>query len=231
MDYDVFEQKFWPKIGTRRTAKKISPTLVWTEIYSVIKGGQRSCDFWMGFLPKHVYLKSEASDFLYLAEKKAIYYIFLEYEKWKAEQRAYDFMDVVNHIQKRLWHNGAYKRMQMDYLMVDEVQDLTPKTLQILLKLTAHNVFFAGDTAQTIAKGVGARFLDLRHIFSGLDFEVPRIVQLTTNYRSHGRILDLANSVVSLIELFFPKTIDKLVKEESDKDGMKPLVIMPLDGR
>jgi hypothetical protein len=43
--------------------------------------------------------------------------------------------------------------------------------------------------------------------------------------------LDVANSVVSLIELFFPKTIDKLVKEESDNDGMKPLVIMPLDPR
>ena len=101
----------------------------------------------MGYLPKHIYLKDEATDFLYLNEKKAIYYIFLEYEKWKAEQRAYDFMDVVNHIQKRLWYGEAMKRMKMDYLMVDEVQDLTPKTLQILLKLTSHNVFFAGDTA------------------------------------------------------------------------------------
>ena len=54
-------------------------------------------------------------------------------------------------------------------------------------------------------------------------------MQLTKNYRSHGRILDLANSVVSLIELLFPKTIDKLVKEESEQDGLKPLVIMPLD--
>ena len=50
---------------------------------------------------------------------------------------------------------------------------------------------------------------------------VPKIIQLTKNYRSHGRILDVANSVVNLIELFFPKTIDKLIKEESDSDGMK----------
>ncbi|CDW72543.1 lupus brain antigen [Stylonychia lemnae] len=231
VDYDTFEQKFWPKIITRKNLKKFSPTLVWTEIYSVIKGGMQSGLYYMGYLPRDVYIKEEASEFLYLDEKKAIYYIFLEYEKWKAEQRAYDFMDIVNHIQKRLWYGETVRRMKMDYLMVDEVQDLTPKTLQILLKLTAHNVFFAGDTAQTIAKGVGARFLDLRHIFSSLNVEVPKIVQLATNYRSHGKILDLANSVVSLIELFFPKTIDKLVKEESDKDGMKPLVIMPLDGR
>jgi hypothetical protein len=78
---------------------------------------------------------------------------------------------------------------------------------------------------------VGARFLDLRHIFANVDYETPKIVQLTKNYRSHGRILDVANSVVDLIELFFPKTIDKLQKEESELSGMIPLVIMPLDNR
>ena len=36
---------------------------------------------------------------------------------------------------------------------------------------------------------------------------------MTKNFRSHSRILDLANSIVSLVELLFPKTIDKLKKE------------------
>jgi len=31
--------------------------------------------------------------------------------------------------------------------MIDEVQDLTPKTLQILLGLTNKKSYFAGDTA------------------------------------------------------------------------------------
>jgi len=48
---------------------------------------------------------------------------------------------------------------------------------------------------------------------------------LTQNFRSHGRILDLANSVVSLLELLFPQTIDKLGKESSPLDGPKPIVI------
>jgi hypothetical protein len=51
------------------------------------------------------------------------------------------------------------------------------------------------------------------------------VLQLTKNFRSHSRILDLANSVVSLLELLFPKTIDKLIKETSDKDGPKPIII------
>jgi len=149
---------------------------VWTEIYSVIKGGMKSCGYYLGYLPKHDYVESQGSGFLKKDERRLIYYLFLEYERWKKEVNAYDFMDIINHLQKRLWYGDTLKRMQMDYLMVDEVQDLTPKTLQVLLRLTSHKVFFAGDTAQTIAKGVGARFLDLREIFLQLDFKVPQII-------------------------------------------------------
>ena len=35
----------------------------------------------------------------------------------------------------------------------------------------------------------------------------------------------MANSVVSLVELMFPKTIDKLQKEMSELDGPKPICI------
>lgn len=113
----------------------------------------------------------------------------------------------------------------MDYLMIDEVQDLTPATLELLIRLTKNKVFFAGDTAQTIAKGVGARFSDLKCVFKQLDIN---IIQLTTNYRSHGKILALANSVVSIIETLFPFSIDKLKKEESESDGLRPILLTAL---
>lgn len=45
------------------------------------------------------------------------------------------------------------------------------------------------------------------------------------NFRSHNRILHLANSLISAIELFFPQTIDKLIKERSDVEGLKPIVL------
>ena len=54
---------------------------------------------------------------------------------------------------------------------------------------------------------------------------MPKVLQLAKNFRSHARILDLANSVVSLLELLFPLTIDKLVKERSDNDGPRPIVV------
>ncbi len=55
--------------------------------------------------------------------------------------------------------------------------------------------------------------------------QIPIVKQLTVNFRSHTRILELANSVITLIEKFFPKTIDKLKKERSNIDGMKPIIL------
>jgi superfamily I DNA/RNA helicase len=46
--------------------------------------------------------------------------------------------------------------------MVDEVQDLTQNAISLFMMLAEKNVFFSGDTAQTIAKGVGFRFFDLK---------------------------------------------------------------------
>jgi hypothetical protein len=75
-----------------------------------------------------------------------------------------------------------------------------------------HGVFYAGDTAQTIASGVGFRFCDLKNLFnpkmidSTLALSKPVVKQLTVNFRSHNNILQLANSVVSTLEILFPKT-------------------------
>ena len=81
-----------------------------------------------------------------------------------------------------------------------------------------YGVFYSGDTAQTIAKGIGFRFCDLKNLFdpkqfdSSLTLSRPVVKQLTINFRSHNNILQLANSIVSSIEILFPKTIDRLNK-------------------
>lgn len=52
---------------------------------------------------------------------------------------------------------------------------------------------------------------------------VPKVCQLSINFRSHSKILDLANSIIGVIETLFPQTIDKLYKEKSTIDGMRPV--------
>jgi superfamily I DNA/RNA helicase len=59
----------------------------------------------------------------------------------------------------------------------------------------------------------------------GKAFKTPLVIQLLKNFRSHSKILNLANSVVSLLELLFPKTVDKMLKETSELDGPKPVII------
>ncbi len=102
--------------------------------------------------------------------------------------------------------------------MIDEVQDLPHAILYLLSKTATYGVFYSGDTAQTIAKGVGFRFCDLRSLFNpqvfnnSLALKPPIMKHLTVNFRSHNNILQLANSIVSCIEILFPKTIDGMKK-------------------
>lgn len=87
--------------------------------------------------------------------------------------------------------------------MIDEVQDLPHAIVYLLSKTALYGVFYSGDTAQTIAKGVGFRFCDLKSLFdprlfdSSLELKKPCVKHLTVNFRSHNNILQLANSVVS----------------------------------
>ena len=89
--------------------------------------------------------------------------------------------------------------------MIDEVQDLPHAILYLLSKTATYGVFYSGDTAQTIAKGVGFRFCDLKTLFNSnafdasLNLKAPVIKHLTINFRSHNNILQLANSIVSSI--------------------------------
>lgn len=141
-------------------------------------------------------------------------------------------MDVVNHLLQETEFYG-YSGPKMNYIFIDEVQDLTTATIFLLSKMVTNNIFYCGDTAQAITKGVDFRFEDIKFIFnreycrSAIQMEPPvDPINLTVNFRSHNNILQLANGVISTIEELFPKAITKLKKkEQSDLFGPKPYVI------
>ena len=169
---------------------------------------------------------TQTTTHLTTAEREKIYHIFLNYERWLVRNSYFDSSDLVNHCLSQMrWY--GYRGNPIHFMMCDEVQDLPPATLHLLLKITEQNIFFSGDTAQTIAQGVNFRFADLKKLFNQANMVsgLPFIKQLTINFRSHARILDLANSVIRVLEIFFPNTIDKLKKEKSDIDGLKPIIL------
>lgn len=237
IDFEFFERNFWPAVVKKYPHFHTPAIVVWSEMMSYIKGSSDSHQYLGWYLPRYVYRnkESEKKTFLSTEVKDNIWDIFTMYERWKTREGAYDFMDVVNYILVQLKYRG-YSGQPIHYMMIDEVQDLSHATILLLSKVTEHGLFFSGDTAQTIAKGVGLRFSDLGSIFdrdegmfSTQICKPPSVHQLTINFRSHGRILDLANSIVNLIEKFFPKTIDRLKKEKSNIDGPKPILLADID--
>ncbi len=182
IEYDYFFTHFWQaNVLKRYYNPPASPMMVWSEIMSTIKGNPNVYLHDNQWLSRDHYLESAASKNTMIAEKNKrwIYDIFLDYEGWKDQQGGYDFMDVVNHVLKQI-HNFGYNGTPIHFLMIDEVQDLSPATLFLLMKVTEQGVFFAGDTAQTIAKGVGIRFCDLSTLFDGTGlYTKPTVHQLT----------------------------------------------------
>jgi superfamily I DNA and RNA helicase len=73
-------------------------------------------------------------------------------------------MTLVNYSLSDIRING-YNGPMINYLFMDEVQDLPPAILYILTKITKNGLFYAGDTAQSIVKGVNFKFKDIEKIF------------------------------------------------------------------
>lgn len=98
----------------------------------------------------------------------------------------------------------------------------------LLAKLakSPNNIMLAGDTAQSIAVGVGFRFVDCRQVlyesFSGTQ---PVLEKLCENYRSHSGVLQLAASVVELLYRFFSDSLDRLPPDFGLFQGPKPILM------
>lgn len=111
----------------------------------------------------------------------------------------------------------------------------------------ANGLFWAGDTAQTIAVGCSFRLDDLKaflYRFEGRSQQPSppgqkrregvvgrgpsalrdaRTFHLTINHRSHGGIVQCATTVVGLIVGWWEYAIDDLLPEKAVVNGVKPL--------
>ncbi|KAL5984647.1 hypothetical protein ACLOJK_041267 [Asimina triloba] len=242
--YERFAASYWPHFNAQLT-KKLDPSMVFTQIISHIKGGMDGGDSNEGKLVRENYimLSKGRMSTLRSEQREKIYEIFLDYEKKKAENGEFDISDMVNDLHQRLSNEG-YVSDKMDFVYIDEVQDLTMRQIA-LFKYVCNNFeagfVFAGDTVQTIARGVDFRFQDIKSLFykeflseqrSGCkegmkeeDLRVSDIFHLTQNFRTHAGILKLAQSVVDLLFRFFPLSVDILSPETSLIYGEGPVIL------
>jgi len=141
---------------------------------------------------------------------------------------------------KQHGYNGAH----IDSLVIDQVQvqDFTQAELRVFLMACRdkNGLFLTGDTAQTIARGVGFRFQDVKttasmfyHYNEALPEKmppvgIPKVDHLTVNYRTHSGILNCAASIVEIMGRLFPETVDTDVPRESSFLWATPLSLASL---
>ncbi|CAD8069898.1 unnamed protein product [Paramecium sonneborni] len=237
---DVFERVFWPKI-VRELKKEyfdvstFDPTLVWSEICTKIKGHETSHEYpdkYMNF-ENYSYYHRVLSE----VQTKLLYKAFETYERLKQSYGYYDLLDIVNHINYELTQGNDVLEC-VHYLMLDELQDVPRAILVLLDRMAEFGLFCCGDNAQNIAKGIGFKFFEVQNCILNYRGHQRRrqsnltLFDLNINFRSHNQILQLANSVIRILEICFPQKIDRLRKEISDLTGPKPIILQtedPLD--
>jgi superfamily I DNA/RNA helicase len=103
--------------------------------------------------------------------REQVWKLFLNYERIRKTNHLYDSNDLVANLFRRLEDHGL-SGVWVHRLYVDEVQDFTMAEIYLLMRLTDPNFsFLAGDTAQTIARGVGFRFSELKTLFNEMNQE------------------------------------------------------------
>eukprot|EP01018_Ginkgo_biloba_P036068 Gb_27269 [translate_table: standard] len=256
VNYERFDSFYWPHFNAAVT-RRLDSSVAFTQIMSHIKGGLEAIKSPDCKMSRNNYiLMSERRDStLSVEQSEIIYDIFMHYEKEKQSNGDFDISDVVNHLHGQLRSNG-YLGQKLDFIYIDEVQDLTMAQIA-LLKHVCNNIHegfvFAGDTAQTIARGIDFRFENVRSLFyteflageesdcmspanksetkacsqkgkSKTETSVPDLFHLSQNFRAHTGIIKLAQSVVELL-YFFPFAVDKFSPETSLVYGEAPIYL------
>lgn len=162
--------------------------------------------------------------------KEVIALTFNGYDKVKKARSLYDFADMPKKFLSLLQTNEeARTRIQNyhDYIVADEVQDMTPIMMEILRLIKGEHVplLAIGDEDQNIYSFRGS------DIYNILDFENKfeggEVYNLATNRRCRKNIVNLAKQIVSWNELRFDKRIEGIkedglveIKPYGTRDGM-----------
>lgn len=106
----------------------------------------------------------------------------------------------------------------IEYVFVDELQDVGNLEYNFIRALNAENYFFVGDDYQAIYGFKGGNV----HIFKSLvNDSTFKTYMLTNNYRNGTDILELANIVISQVDDRIKKDITPIQKEKG-KVTIKP---------
>ncbi|CAE7144637.1 unnamed protein product [Rhizoctonia solani] len=164
-----------------------------------------------------------------------VYSIFEIYTRSKRARGENDAADRTRLILPHL--RQVIGESQVDYLYVDEVQDNLMIDIHLLRALAKNveNIYWSGDSAQTVVAGSAFRINDLKaftyrdQVGSGPSAHRKAPAQFTTfelnvNFRSLSGIVSFAGYVVQTIHNLFPESIDPMEPEKAKHYGDPPIL-------
>ena len=216
-------------------AKKIkesnlNPIEVYAQYISIIKGSFTSHLYPTSCITLEEYQKrgKKITDSLSL---DVVYEICMEYENYKRKSKYFDIQDLTNFLIRQVLIELKDNIKLIDYIFIDEIQDLTVSQIFLLILVSKHCKIYAGDTCQTISKVNRFRFSELNNIFYNFkkilpNFDTVESANLNLNYRLNSKILHLSTYMAYFIRECFPNTLDKFQDDFSFKiTNSKPLII------
>lgn len=162
VDYAFFKSAFWERKSKKYKEMK-SAELYWREFMTYIKGSANAYKEGEGHVSKKMYFQDRAKSALTQSQLEQVWEVFQEYNDWTTKQSLFDETDFVNYI---LWKmdKDELRCPMMQYVFVDEVQDLPPAVILLLTRIKEASIKYAGDTAQTISQGVNFKFRMLKQV-------------------------------------------------------------------
>ncbi len=155
--------------------------------------------------------------------------LFHRYQQLLKENNSFDFDDLLL-IPYQLFasHPEICDRWSsvFHYMMVDEFQDTNTLQYELIRMLgkKMRGITVVGDDDQTIYSWRGAVIENFVRFQT--DFSPCHIVKLEENYRSHEKILRVANSITESIEERYSKVL-----YTSRKEGVEPVAVHLFDER
>ncbi|BCT66982.1 UvrD-helicase domain-containing protein [Nitrosospira sp. NRS527] len=130
--------------------------------------------------------------------RKAVEF-YLSYEQQCNKEGVVDFAELLLRSYELLSRNEIVRehyRSRFRHILVDEFQDTSRLQYRWLRLLAGEQaaVFAVGDDDQSIYAFRGANTGNMKEFES--DFRISKIIKLEQNYRSHGNILDAANTLI-----------------------------------
>lgn len=210
VDFRSFDQ--W--IGRYRQSHKIKDSY---KIFEEIKGVLTGSVIDKPWLSLNDYLELGVKQSIFPAQERAgIYDLFTKYLGWLKEGNYFDSNILSFHLLQQI-------TPQYDYVVIDEVQDITNIQLMLVLKslIHPHNFILCGDSNQIVHPNFFS-WAQVKTLFYKQDLNGEIIRILATNYRNTREVTRIANQLLLVKNARFG-SIDKestyLVKPNSTHKG------------